>query len=207
MRESVFAAVMMFFFLFAPCAVGAETPLSLAGFTLGRPVAEAAGRLRMDTSLPIRYQESMQEAEIKPIPGYKSGLVAYGTCLESNPVLRVKLKYADGSTEFFERLLESFKRRFGDPHEYQGDAFRIFISWKWSFTDRGGNRISLTLQHNQRDEDEKIGNAVKLTLVNRFEEEQRCFEQRQADGGEGLRRRRLEQSPAGPLQWELLIPN
>ena len=41
--------------------------------------------------------------------------------------------------------------------------------------DPNGQRISLTLQHNESDEDEKIGNAVKLTLSDLVENEIDCF--------------------------------
>jgi hypothetical protein len=52
------------------------------------------------------------------------------------------------------------------------------IAWKWSFTDTDGNNISLILQHNTRDEEEKQGNAVKMTMWNLLFEEDHCFEQK-----------------------------
>ncbi len=59
-----------------------------------------------------------------------------------------------------------------------GDPFHIMIAWKWSFTDKDGNNISLILQHNTRDEEEKQGNAVKMTMWNLMLEEERCFEKK-----------------------------
>jgi hypothetical protein len=183
-----------------------EAPRSLAGFTLGRPIEEASDRLIMGTTLPVRYMENLQEAEIQAMEGFKSGLIAFGTCRKPNVIVRIKLKYEDGSIEFFEELLRRFKKKFGDPDEYQGDPFRVFISWKWSFADASGNRISLILQHNLHDEEEKIGNAVKLTLHNRLEEDVRCFEESRKDGPE---RRRQRQEPAvrsAAKAWDRFIP-
>ena len=66
----------------------------------------------------------------------------------------------------------------GKPDEWRGDPFHIMIAWKWSFTDKDGNNISLILQHNTRDEEEKQGTAVKMTMWNLMLEENRCFEQK-----------------------------
>ena len=206
MRRYLTLAALAVVFMSAISVAGSEAPLSVAGFILGRPVEEFSDRLSMETAIPVRYMESVQEAEIKPIPGFKSGLIAFGTCRKPESILRIKLKYSDGSLEFFQELLKRFRSRFGDSAEYQGDPFRVFISWKWSFADHRHNRISLTLQHNVMDEDEKIGNAVKLILHNQLEEELRCFEEKQADGGQSLRQRRSQSSPPGGPAWDLFVP-
>jgi hypothetical protein len=206
MRRYLFWSALAMALTSAVSVAGSEAPLSVAGFVLGRPIEEFADRLNMETVIPLRYMESIQEVEIKSTPGIKSGLIAFGTCRKPGFVVRIKLKYADGSGQFFEELLNRFKSQFGDSAEYQGDPFRVFISWKWSFTDSRNNRISLTLQHNEMDDDEKIGNAVKLTLHNLLEEDLHCSEQKQADGGERLRRRRSPDSPAGGPRWDLFIP-
>lgn len=186
--------------------LAAEAPRSVAGFTLGRPIESAAGRVIMETALPVRYMENLHEVEILPVPGIKSGLVAFGTCREPRSILRIKLKYEDGRIEFFEELLRQFKSRFGDPTEYQGDPFRVFISWKWSFSDPQANRISLTLQHNVQDEEEKIGNAVKLTLHNGLEEDARCFKENRPERREALRQNPATADGSGAPAWDLFIP-
>jgi hypothetical protein len=184
----------------------AEVPRSIAGFTLGRPIETVAERVIMETALPVRYMENLHEVEILPLPGFKSGLIAFGTCREPRAILRVKLKYEDDRIEFFEELLRQFKARFGDPAEYQGDPFRVFISWKWSFSDAYANRISLTLQHNLQDEEEKIGNAVKLTLHNGLEEDARCFRENRPERREALRRGRVPADRSGAPAWDLFVP-
>jgi hypothetical protein len=188
------------------CGLAGEVPRSVAGFTLGQPIAEAADRVIMETALPVRYMENLHEVEMLPAPGFKSGLIAFGTCRKPDTIVRIKLKYADSSIEFFESLLQRFKKKFGDPSEYQGDPFRVFISWKWSFSDVSENRISLILQHNEQDEEEKIGNAVKLTLHNRLEEDARCFEEKRTDAREKLRQRRAPAGRPGMTAWDMFVP-
>lgn len=193
--------------LAAAAGHAADAPHELAGFVLGQPLADFEDRVIMETALPVRYYESFREVEIKPIEGFKSGLIGYGTCHKPGHIARIKLKYADSSKSFFNKLLKLYKKRFGEPGEYTGDAFQIFISWKWSFVDPNGQRISLTLQHNESDEDEKIGNAVKLTLSDLVESEIDCFRNQQP----GDKRQALRQTKWDPLKlqgkgWDRFLP-
>jgi len=149
----------------AAVAGGAEAPCTVAGITLGQPIRNFAGMVVMETALPVRYAENLYEVETRPLEGFKTGLVSYGTCQKDHPVVRIKLKYADGSRAFFDELIGRFKKAFGEPDEYRGDPFQNVIGWKWAFTDKANNRVSMILQHNQMDEDEKMGNALKLTLL------------------------------------------
>lgn len=191
----------------APAAASGPAPRSIAGFVLDRPIAEYRERILLETSLPVRYMENFHEVEIRPIPGIKSGLIGYATCAEPQRIVRVKLKYEDGSVRHFEELLRRFKKRYGEPREYRGDPFKNLVIWKWSFTADDGSRISLTLQHNALDEDEKMGNAVKLTLLNRIEEDQRCWQESGRNQREAIRRKAAaEAGRAASDPWELLVP-
>jgi hypothetical protein len=190
-----------------PHGLAGEIPLSIAGFTLGRPIEEVAEKVIMETALPVRYMENLQEAEIVPLEGFKNGLIAFGTCRKPSAIVRIKLKYADGSLKFYEELLQRFKQKFGEPDEYQGDPFRVFISWKWSFKDQNQNRVSMVLQHNLRDEEEKIGNALKLTLHDQLEEDARCYAQQKLDRRVELRQRMLPAPSSGASSWGRFIPN
>lgn len=205
MQRVMFAVALAAVMAATPGFAG-EVPLSIAGFTLGRPIETVASRVIMETALPVRYMENLHEVEVRPIEGFKSGLIAFATCRQPPAIVRIKFKYEDGSVEFFDELLRRFKKKYGDPTEYQGDAFRVFISWKWSFTDADKNRIILTLQHNEQDEDEKMGNAVKLTLHNRLEEDARCFKENRLDRSEALRQQRAPSGPTGTPVWDLFIP-
>jgi hypothetical protein len=183
-----------------------EAPLSIAGFTLGRPIEEVSENVLMETALPVRYMENLQEVEIVPVEGFKSGLIAFGTCRNPGTIVRIKLKYADGSLTFYEELLTRFKQKFGEPDEYQGDPFRVFISWKWSLKDRNQNRVSMVLQHNLKDEEEKIGNAVKLTLHNRLEEDVRCYRQQKPHRREEARQRAVPAPSSSASAWGRFLP-
>ncbi len=182
-------------------------PLDLAGFHLGGRIEDYRSRLRMSSDLPIRHMECIHEVEIAPISEYKSGLIAYGTCDEPGRIVRIKLKYKNATRSFYNELLSRFKARFGEPYEWRGDPFHVVIAWKWSFVDEAGNRVSLILQHNLKDEDQKMGNSVKLTLTSQIEAELACFEAKEA-AAEKERERRGEtvRKPAGPPDWEMLIP-
>jgi hypothetical protein len=149
--------------------------MHLGGFVLGEDISDHQAKIKMVSCRPMRYMEFIGEGEIQSIPGFKSGLIAFGNCDRPNKIVRIKLKYEDGSKGFFKALMERFEERFGAPSEYLGDPFQIMISWKWTFEDRNGGRISLILQHNTKDTDEKIGNAVKLSLTSQIDRERDCF--------------------------------
>lgn len=184
----------------------AEAPHQVGVFVLNRNIADFKDYVIMETALPIRYMENIEEVEIKPIQDLKSGLIAYGTCAAPGHIVRIKLKYGDGSKKFFDELLKRFKQKFGEPNEYQGDPFRIVIAWKWSFVDSDGNRITLNLQHNTMDAEEKIGNSVKLTMLNLIEEDARCYRSKRLDHREKLRHRQWEIKTPELSGWDLYVP-
>jgi hypothetical protein len=143
------------FFLFQGICL-AEAPRQVAGFALGKDIADHKGKVKMETSIPIRYMEYINEVEIRKMEGFKSGIIAYGNCDSPGRILRIKLKYTNSSKKFYNRLLNLFKTRFGKPTEWRGDSFHVVIAWKWSFTDQENNRISMILQHNTKDEDVSV---------------------------------------------------
>jgi hypothetical protein len=179
----------------------AEPPSQVGGFQLGTNISAYTDRVDMTTALSIRYAEFITEVEIKKTDFLTSGLIAYGTCADPGKVVRIKLKYADSSKDFYDRLLARFEKKFGKPDEWRGDPFHIVIAWKWSFVDKSKNRISLVLQHNKQDTDEKIGNSIKMTLTDAIERERLCFEKSHPESS-------LPQAGKPPLQidWEQLVP-
>lgn len=152
----------------------AQVPHQIGPFILNQDITKFADYVYMDTALPIRHMESIHEVEAKPIKGFKSGLIAYGTCAVSNHIVRIKLKYKDNSKKFFDKLKKRIVKRFGETDEYRGDPFHIVIAWKWSFVNQYNQKISLTLQHNSRDEEEKIGNSIKLSMTSLINDERKC---------------------------------
>ncbi len=184
-----------------------QAPHRLAGFVLGGNIADYADQIRRETILPIRYLESLKEAETVPLKGYKTALVIYGTCIKPARIVRLKYKYADSSKAFYDELLKRFKRLYGDPDEWRGDAFHVVLAWKWSFMDENNNDISLILQHNTRDEEEKEGNAVKLTMWNLMREEARCFESRVEEApAEQDRNQTFAPQRPKSIDWNWFVP-
>jgi len=206
MKKRYLLVIILAFFWVAGVCLAGEAPHQVSVFVLNRDIADFKDFVIMDTALPIRYMENIEEVEIKSIKGIKSGLIAYGTCSAPGHIVRIKLKYEDSSKRFFENLLKRIKQKFGDPDEYRGDPFRILIAWKWSFIDKDGNRISLTLQHNSQDTDEKKGNAVKLTMTNLIEEDQHCYKSKALDHREKLRQRNWKVVDPGLTEWDLYMP-
>jgi hypothetical protein len=193
------------FLLVVPTIGSAEVPHGVGGFVLDHNIKEYEDRVIMETALPIRHMENIEEVEIKFTDGFKSGLIAYANCTRPGHIVRIKLKYADSSKDFFKQLLKRYKKKFGEPDEYRGDPFHIAIAWKWSFVDSKNNRISLTLQHNARSAEGKMGNAVKLTLTNLMEDDRLCFKKK-SDARERLRQRKWETVDPGITGWDLFVP-
>jgi hypothetical protein len=194
-----------FFLLAVPAIAAAEVPHGVGGFVLDRNIEEFKNRVIMETALPIRHMENIEEVEIKFTDGFKSGLIAYTTCAKPGHIVRIKLKYADSSKDFYKDLLKRFKNKFGDPDEYRGDPFHIVIAWKWSFVDSNNNQISLTLQHNAKSAEEKMGNAVKLTMTSLVEDDRLCFKKK-SDARERMRQRKWEAVDPGLSGWDLFVP-
>ena len=197
--------VLSVFLLVVPAIGSAEAPHGVGGFVLDHNISNYEDRVIMETTLQIRHMENIEEVEIKFTDGFKSGLIAYATCVKPGHIVRLKLKYADSSKDFFKELLKRYENKFGEPDEYRGDPFHIAIAWKWSFVDSKNNQISLTLQHNSKSADEKMGNAVKLTMTNLMEDDRLCFK-RKSDSRERLRQRKFETVNPGLTGWDAFVP-
>ncbi|MDZ7583148.1 MAG: hypothetical protein U5R30_21845 [Deltaproteobacteria bacterium] len=194
-------ALVLCMVLLLPAAGFAEAPLRLAGFTLGDEFSKHEDLVDMQTRMPLRHSRSIDAVEVQNQAGFKYGMIWVGNCTVPNRIVSIRMKYADPSKNFYDELLKRFKKRFGEPSEWQGDPFHIVISWKWSFVDEQKNRISMILQHNQKDEDETVGNTVKLTMWNLIEEERHC-EDKKSSQSTG----RSTKIEAEPPNWDLLIP-
>ena len=190
--------------LTTPSVAWTQVPHQVGGFVLGEKIAHFKDRVSMETATPIRYQEYLHEVETLNVKGFKSGRISYGMCDQVGRIVQIKLKYADDSRNFYNELLKRYRQQFGKPDKWKGDAFHVIISWKWSFLDRHKNRISLILQHNKRDPSQKLGNVVKLTMVNLIESEHDCFMSKipPSAGDE----KTLSPPQQGPPDWDVLIP-
>ncbi len=206
MKRLVVIIVLMVSLNAVPLQAG-DIPHGVAGFTLGQNVAQIKNRLQMETVLPLRYREYLREVEIAALPGFKSGLIVYGTCAQPGHVVRIKLKYADASRAFYDALLKRVEKRFGKPTAYEGDPFHIVIDWKWSFIDADGNRITMHLSHNNRDTEEKFGNAIKLTLVSAMKKERQCSRDKTPQAGYSQKASHRPLESLSAEDWNALVPD
>ena len=179
----------------------AQTPTQVGGISLGSDIHDYDQHIKPQTTLPIRFMEYLDEVELDRLPGFKSGYLAYGNCAEPGKIVRIKLKYRDSSKAFFKELLEQYKDHFGKPDKWLGDPFHVITAWQWSFSDNG-QQIELYLQHNLSDEEQKLGNSVKLTLTNSILQEQSCFSEKFPD----YRKSTDHEKQKHAVTWEDLIP-
>ena len=202
MKNRIFAfAVLMLLLAAGPALAG--TPHEVAGFVLNTDISLYKDRVDMHTAMPVRYREYLKEVQISHVPGFKTGIITYGTCAFPDRIVKIRLKYLDYSKAFFEELLEKFKERFGRDPEWKGDPFNVVIAWKWSFVDKDGNRISLILQHNVLNEEQKLGNVVKLSMRNLIAAERACFEKKYPARRGTPEKEKIER---GPEFWRHCIP-
>lgn len=143
-----------------------NAPHEINGFRLGASIDEYEF---------ISYRNYLKEVIIEDIGGFRKGEISYGVCERPGEIVKIKMKYKDSSRKFYSQLLKRYKEKFGKPDEFTGDAFGIVLEWKWRFTDKNNNLITLSLQHNLKNIDENIGNMVKLSLPARIEAERQCF--------------------------------
>lgn len=183
-------------------------PRQIAGIELGANIKQYEDILQMSTALPIRHMEYLSEVEMKPIEGFRRGYITYGNCDEPGRIVKIRLKYERADKEFFNELLERFKKKFGANAEYRGDAFRTFIAWKWTFTDKDKNRINLQLQHNSEDNDDDLtrGNSVKLVILTLSGKERMCYEKQHPEETQGAGKRTGEKS-GKQIDFKQLIPD
>ena len=204
MKKQIILFIMLLFIFHGMCF--ADAPHRIGKFVLGKYIKEFNEMVKMETALPIRHQEYLHEVETKELEGFKSGYIWIGNCSEPGRIVRIKLKYLDPTKKFYNLLLEQFKKRFGEPSEWRGDPFHVVIAWKWSFIDNENNRISVILQHNTKDQEEKIGNSVKLTMTNAIEEERLCYEKKFSQSPKHKRMQKHAGKKKTPVNWDLLLP-
>jgi len=204
MKKTTIFSLGLTLFLF-PALCPAQPPSQIGGFVLGGNISEYNDRVKMESAMPIRFAEYLTEVETKEIDDFRSGLVSYGNCVVPGRIFRIKLKYADSTKKFYETLLKHYKTRFGEPQEWRGDPFHVLIAWKWSFTDSKNNQTSMILQHNTKDDEEKLGNAVKITLTTLLEQERICFEKKYPESRTETPHQQAEKK-SGSVHWDRLLP-
>lgn len=177
----------------------AGPPKSIAGLSLGEDVSAFKESLNMGTDQTIWNQGWFRQVEIKTLPGFQGGYLFYGNCLDFGRVVRIKLKYADDSPGFFDRLQAALQDRYGRG-EWRGDPFGTLRAWKWGFTDERGDSISLILEHySGEDESYTAGNSIRLANRSAMLREKTCGEARLKKDGKS-------QAPAEAPSFDWYLP-
>ncbi|MFC1832984.1 hypothetical protein ACFL0S_13360 [Thermodesulfobacteriota bacterium] len=142
-----------------------DTPTEIGGFKLGEFI----------TDYPqIEYSDYLKEVVINDWHGFRKGIISYGTCAYPGRIVKIRMKYQNSSKDFYDELLKKLRSRYGKPDEWKGDSFGVLYVWKWRFVDKDNRRVNLILQHNLGDDNENIGNMVKLSFPEIEEEERFC---------------------------------
>ena len=198
----VFVAVSVAVPVFAYAEV--EAPHEIAGFRLQDNIDLYRDRIEKNTAAAIRDMEYLGEVDVIPPAGFKSGYLVFGKCAHPGRVVRISMKYADSSKELFDKLLDRFKEEYGEPAEWRGDPFHVYVAWKWSLVDKDNNRISMILQHYSGDEDVyKNGNSVKLSMFELVEQEEKCYDKKHPQAQETTREKSEKQTQ---VDFNKLIP-
>lgn len=191
---SVFNLVLSF--LLIPVFTSAvDVPTEIAGFKLGDDITEYP---------EIEASNYLREVVINDWYGFRKGIISYGTCAYPGQIVKIRMKYEDSRKRFYYELLKRFKKKYGKPTEWEGDAFGVLFVWKWRFIDKNNERVNLVLQHNLHNDDENVGNMVKLSYPEREEEERFCFikfcEENKSEEQKALIKERMKPD------WDYMIP-
>jgi len=192
--------------LVLPAIVLAAVPREIAGFALQADISRYKDRVETKSALPVRDMGYLTEVDVVAPPGFKSGQLTYGNCAHPGRIVKISMKYLNSKKNFFDKLLTRFKEQYGDPVEWRGDPFHVYVAWKWSFVDRNNNRISMILQHYSGDEDVyKNGNSVKLSMFGLVEEEEQCYKKKHPEVGTEKAPKEESESPI-EVDFEAFIP-
>jgi len=195
MKHTVAGAILVYLLIISAHASTQEAPTEIGGFKLGEDITEYSD---------IEYSDYLKEVVINDWYGFRKGIISHGTCAYPGQIVTMRMKYADPTKSFYDELLKKFKKKFGKPAEWNGDAFGVVYSWKWRFIDENNRRVSLTLQHNLQNDNQNIGNMVKLSYPEMVEEERLCFieyceENKSAEEQEKIKERMQP-------DWDYMIP-
>jgi len=182
--------------LLVPLSLLAENaPHEVGGIVLGSHI---------DSYPDIIQSNFMKEVVVTDRHGFRKGVISYGVCKYDGEILKIRLKYDDKSKSYYKTLLAKYREKYGEPDSWKGDSFGLLRVWKWYFTDKNKNRISLNLQYNAKDPDETMGSVVKLSYPDRINEERICFMQMCDEAYEQTDEKRREELKKS--DWSYLIP-
>jgi hypothetical protein len=164
------------FFVWSGACLAHSAPLEIAGIKLGADKNGYEDKIDAVNHLTDISHPYVTVAAIKPVPGFRSGYVAYGNCVDRGRIVRVKMNYEDGSKDFFEKILAALKKRYGEPREWRGNPFGSLRVWKWTLADPALGEISMVLQHYTGDDESFTrGNSIRIGASRLLKAEQECY--------------------------------
>ncbi|WP_320169095.1 hypothetical protein [Maridesulfovibrio sp.] len=177
MKRVFLASVIVAMLLVSSIAMASQNaPESIAGITIGNNISSVHSLLDMDSVASPWQEEYIKRIAVRDMEGYRGGYVVVGNCKRKDIILRMKMKYADGSMDFFNKIYSKIEKRFGKPNDWRGNPFGTLKVWKWSLNDEYGN-ISLILQHFSGDDDSiNDGNSIRLSRPSWIAEERECWD-------------------------------
>ncbi len=167
--RSILLYTLLFLFPALPISVyaAASVPHELGGIKLGADI----------TDYPhLEYANFLKNVVVTDWNGFSKGMISYGICKNPGKIVKIRFKYRDTSKEFYESILQRYKKKFGKPAAWEGDVFGIHHVWKWSFVDQENNRIALVMEHNLKDPKVPIGTVVTFSYPERIDQERNCFD-------------------------------
>ncbi len=181
--------------------VAGEFPTSLLGITLGEPMQQYESVLEMATDARDRDALYLNEVTLDDdkFAGVRGGSLSYGNCASPGSVVGIKVKLDNHSKGLFDDLYDKYEDAFGKPSEYQGDAFKTVISWKWIFR-KADQEVQAVLTWS-RDPDMRPGTSIKFRQCTMMKAEYKCHQERKQRRGDGGAPKKLS-----PAQLDSFVP-
>ncbi len=174
-RSAVLTLAALVVFIVAADTAHAELPRELLGVTLGEPAENYADYYWSNSAAKLRDKPFLTEATIRraQFPGIRGGSLAWGNCANPGTLIEMKLKFEDRERDLYKKLYSIYKKNWGEPDEWQGNAFNTIQSWKWMVRD-GDERINIVLTWSES-KDMRPGVSIKMTMRTLWEEEYACY--------------------------------
>ncbi|QJB56402.1 hypothetical protein [Pseudodesulfovibrio sp. zrk46] len=175
MKRIVALALLLLLFSVSAAMAGNGLPMSVAGITLGKDIKGYAKCCNMQLASPMPDAPFLSEVHLDGdyLPGVRGGSLTYGNCDNAGKVVRIKLKFHDRSMRLFDKLLAKYKKAYGNPDSYEGDAFKNVIAWRWNFS-QDGQKVSVILMWS-RVKELRPGVSIKMSLDSMIESEYECY--------------------------------
>jgi hypothetical protein len=94
MQKKLFIIINLVFLWIAGICLAGDAPQQISVFVLNENISEFKEYVIMETALPIRHMENIEEVELKSMKGLKSGLIGYATCTASGKIVRIEIRRA-----------------------------------------------------------------------------------------------------------------